>query len=265
MVEVFLTKDGSDEVVLSRKQKIQVNPNTTATAYLKLTLNHPCLWDVESPELYQLHARVTDMGIFKTHFVAASRTVSDETSVLFGIKTVTADAKNGLQINEKTVKLKGGCIHHDNGMLGAVSLYDSEYRKLSILKKIGFNAVRTTHNPPSSALMEACDRIGMYVFDEAFDAWGIMKQPGDYNQFFDTDWERDLTAFIKRDRNHPSVIIWSTGNEITERGGLNNGYTLAVRLAEAVHALDPAHPVSNAICSYWCGLDEELSIENMKK
>ena len=163
------------------------------------------------------------------------------------------------------MKLKGGCIHHDNGMLGAVSLYDSEYRKLSVLKSIGFNAIRTTHNPPSSALMEACDRIGMYVFDEAFDAWGIMKQPGDYNLFFDTDWEKDLTAFIKRDRNHPSVIIWSTGNEITERGGLNNGYTVATRLAETVKGLDPSRPVSNGICSFWCGLDDELTEENMKK
>lgn len=265
MVEVFLTRDGSDEVVISRKQKVQINPNTIATAYLNITLNNPYLWDVESPELYQLHARVTDLGIFKTHFVAAKQTVSDETSVLFGIKTVTVDVNHGLCVNGKTVKLKGGCIHHDNGMLGAVSLYDSEYRKLSILKDIGFNAVRTTHNAPSAALMEACDRIGMYVFDEAFDSWGIMKQPGDYNQFFDTDWKRDLTAFIKRDRNHPSVVIWSTGNEIPERGGLNNGYTLATILAEFVRSLDSTRPVSNAICSYWCGLDEELSIENMKK
>ena len=92
-------------------------------------------------------------------------------------------------------------------MLGAVSLYDAEYRKISMLKKIGFNAIRTTHNPPSAALMEVCDRLGMYVYDEAFDAWGIMKQPGDYNQFFDSDWQKDLTRFMKRDRNHPSIVI----------------------------------------------------------
>lgn len=265
LVEVFLTRDGSDEIVIGRKQKIQINPNTTETAYLKLTVDYPKLWDVDTPELYQLHARVTDLGVFKTHFIPNEQKISDETSVLFGIKTITADVKHGLRINGKTVKLKGGCIHHDNGMLGAVSLYDSEYRKLSILKSIGFNAVRTTHNVPSSALMEACDRIGMYVFDEAFDAWGSMKQPGDYNQFFDTDWKKDLTAFIKRDRNHPSVIIWSIGNEIPERGGLNNGYTLATRLVEFVKKLDSSHPVSNAICSYWCGLDDELGMENMKK
>lgn len=265
LVEVFLTKDGSEEVLLSRKQKMQINPATTDTAYLNLAFENPELWDAEHPLLYKLHARVTDLGVFKTHFVPAKNNTIDETSVLFGIKTVTADVKHGLRINGKTVKLKGGCLHHDNGMLGAVSLYDAEYRKLSALKKIGFNAIRTTHNPPSAALMEACDRLGMYVFDEAFDAWGIMKQPGDYNQFFDADWEKDLTLFMKRDRNHPSLIIWSTGNEIPERGGLNNGYTRATRLAEAARALDPSRPISNAICSYWSGLDEALTLENMKK
>lgn len=265
LVEVFLTKEGSDEIIISRKQKIQVNANSIDTAYLTLTADDPSLWSCETPDLYRLHARVTGLGAFKTHFVPSEENTTDETDVLFGIRTVTADVRNGLRINGKTVKLKGGCIHHDNGILGAVSLYDCEYRKLSILKEIGFNAVRTTHNPPSAALMEACDRLGMYVYDEAFDAWGIMKQPGDYNQFFEHDWERDLTAFMKRDRNHPSVILWSTGNEIPERGGMNNGYTLATRLAEAARLLDKSRPVSNAICSYWSGLDDELTGESIKK
>lgn len=265
LVEVSLTEEGSEKVLLSRKQKMQINPCTIDTAYLNFTLENPVLWDADMPNLYRLHAKVTDLGVFKTHLVPCAENTADETSALFGIKTVTADVKHGLRINGKTVKLKGGCLHHDNGMLGAVSLYDAECRKISLLKKIGFNAVRTTHNPPSAALIEACDRLGMYVFDEAFDAWGIMKQPGDYNQYFDTDWEKDLTAFMKRDRNHPSVIIWSTGNEIPERGGLNNGYTRATRLSEAARLLDKSRPVSNAICSYWNGLDDELSQENMKK
>ena len=265
LVTVFLTPDDCDEVILSRTQKIQVSPGSTDTAYINLTLKEPVLWDVDHPYLYKLHASVTDLGTFRTHFVPVENGAVDEASVLFGIKTVTADVDHGLSINGKSVKLKGGCLHHDNGMLGAVSLYDSEYRKLSIMKKIGFNAIRTTHNPPSSALLEACDRIGMYVFNEAFDAWGIMKQPGDYNQYFETDWEKDLTAFMKRDRNHPSVIIWSTGNEIPERGGLGNGYSLATRIARKAKSLDPSRPISNAICSYWSGLDDELTAENMKK
>ena len=103
------------------------------------------------------------------------------------------------------------------------------------------------------------------LFDEAFDAWGIAKQPGDYSMFFDSDWEKDLTAFIKRDRSRASVIIWSTGNEITERGGLNNGYTLATRLANTVKALDASRPVSNAICSMWSGNDDFLMEETMQK
>ena len=136
-------------------------------------------------------------------------------------------------------------------MLGAVSLYESEARKVRKLKEVGFNAIRTTHNPPSAALIEACDRIGMYVFDEAFDAWGVAKRPGDYSNYFDYEWENDLTAFIRRDRVHPSVIMWSIGNEIPERGGLNNGYTIATKLAKKVKELDISRPVSNGICSYW--------------
>ncbi len=264
-ITAFLTKEGSDDVLIRRCQKIQVNPVSTETAYISLTLDDPELWDAENPSLYRLYASVDDLGEFRTHFIPKEHGTHDETSVLFGIKTVTADVVHGLRVNGKTVKLKGGCLHHDNGMLGAVSLYDSEFRKLSIMKQIGFNAIRTTHNTPSSALLEACDRIGMYVFNEAFDAWGIMKQPGDYNQYFETDWEKDLSAFMKRDRNHPSVTIWSIGNEIPERGGLGNGYSLATRIAQKAYALDPSRPISNAICSYWSGLDDDLTAENMKK
>ena len=259
MVEVFLTKEGSDEIIISRKQKIQINPNSEETAIIPLTMDSPDLWNIDTPNLYELHGRVIHLGSFGAHFTEASENTIDETSTLFGIRTITADSKNGLCINNTTVKLKGGCLHHDNGLLGAVSLYDSEARRIKKLKEIGFNAIRTAHNPPSSAFLEACDRLGMFVFNEAFDVWGMMKQPGDYSMFFDTDWEKDLTAFVKRDRCHPSVIIWSTGNEILEHGGLYNGYTLATRIANLVHALDSSRPVSNGICSFWTGLDDKLS------
>ena len=265
LVEVYLTEDGNDNVIVSRKSKIQVNPNSSEVAYIPITVESPKLWDVDNPSLYQVHAVVTELGRFVTHQVEVDNCTVDKTQTLFGIRTISVDSKNGLRINGKSVKLKGGCLHHDNGILGAVSLYDSEYRKLSLLKEIGFNAVRTTHNPPSTAFMEACDRIGMYVFDEAFDAWGIMKQPGDYNMFFESDWQKDLSAFITRDRNHPSVIIWSIGNEIPERGGLNNGYTLATTLVKHVKSLDSSRPVSNGICSYWSGLDDELTEADLKK
>lgn len=264
-VEVYLTEDGKDSAVVSRSTVIQVQGGAAETARLAITVEEPKLWSAETPALYQVHARVTDLGTFKTHAVYQENGPVDETAVLFGIRTVTADAVHGLRINGKETKLKGGCLHHDNGLLGAVSTYEVEARKLNILKKIGFNAIRTTHNPPSKVLMEAASRLGVYVFDEAFDAWGMGKQPGDYNQYFDTDWEKDLAAFMKRDRSFPSVVIWSTGNEITERGGLNNGYVLANRLADAARGLDPSRPISNGVCSFWNGLDEKLMEEGRKK
>ncbi|MBQ9614389.1 MAG: DUF4982 domain-containing protein [Lachnospiraceae bacterium] len=263
-VDVVLNEEESGKEVLRRSTKIQINPGREETAQMTMILEHPLLWDDRTPNLYKVTAKVTDFGVFRTHMTENKEKISDENSVIFGVHTIKADAVHGLRVNGRTVKLKGGCLHHDNGLLGAVSLYDAEYRKLSLLKEVGFNAVRTTHNPPSPALIEACDRLGMYVFDEAFDCWGMGKQPGDYNMFFDSDWKKDLTAFVKRDRVHPSIAIWSTGNEIVERGGLNNGYTLATQLADTVRALDPSRPVSNGICSFWNGLDDELQMEGLK-
>ncbi len=264
MAHVSLIDDSSKQVVAEAKQLLQVEGNTTDTAYINLSVEEPKLWSIDSPELYTITAEVTKVGAYKTHIIYSEDKTTDQQSTLFGIRTITADAKNGLRINGVETKLKGGCIHHDNGLLGAISLYDAEYRKIKKLKEVGFNAVRTTHNPPSKALLEVCDRLGMYVFDEAFDCWGIGKQPGDYNMFFDTDWKEDLTAFIKRDRSHPSVIIWSTGNEIFERGGLGGGYSLATRLLKTVKSLDASRPVSNGVCSFWSGLDNELMAENQK-
>ena len=245
-----LMDDAGGEAVRSAKTQVQVPPMGAATAYMTLTVDAPKLWSAETPHLYRLAARVRDAGSYKTRIVPAERPTVDTEAVLFGIRTVEADVKHGLRINGQSVKLKGGCLHHDNGVIGAVSLYDAEARKVRKLKALGFNAIRTTHNPPSVALIEACDRLGMYVFDEAFDAWGMGKQPGDYNQYFETDWQADLAAFVRRDRCHPCVILWSTGNEITERAGLNDGYLWATRLAEAVRALDPSRPVSHGICSF---------------
>ena len=241
------------------RRVICVGARSTETARMAFSVENPRLWDVENPNLYQVTAKVTDLGTYRTHYIPqGAAEIPDESSVLFGIRTITADVARGFRINGKTVKLKGGCLHHDNGLLGAVSLYESEARKVKKLKEVGFNAIRTAHNPPSAALIEACDRLGMYVFDEAFDAWGMAKRGGDYNQFFDAYWEKDLTAFVRRDRSHPSVILWSTGNEIPERGGLNDGYALATKLAEKMRSLDGTRPVSNGICSFWSGLDDEL-------
>ncbi len=249
----------NDTTAASSEAKIYVAANSKETAYISLNLKNPELWDADSPNLYRLKASVKSKGEYRTHLEEKDDMEADEAEILFGVRTISADSVRGLLINGKSVKLKGGCLHHDNGLLGAVSLYEVEARKIKKLKEVGFNAIRTAHNPPSSALVEACNRLGMYIFDEAFDAWGIGKRGGDYNQHFEANWKKDLTSFIKRDRNSPSVIIWSTGNEIPERGGLGKGYEKSTRLARAIKELDATRPVSNGICSLWSGLDDELA------
>lgn len=264
-VRFSLVREDTGEEVIARDALVQAPAFSRATAYTTLTVDGPRLWSAETPRLYRLRAQVTEKAVYRTHMVPVKHPSTDAEDVLFGIRTVEADVKHGLRINGREVKLKGGCLHHDNGVIGAVSVYDAEAWKVRKLREIGFNAIRTTHNPPSAALIEACDRLGMYVFDEAFDAWGMGKQPGDYNQYFDTDWEKDLTAFVRRDRCHPCVVIWSTGNEITERAGLNNGYVWATRLAETIRRLDPGRPVSNGICSFWNGLDDALQTAEFRR
>ena len=261
LVKVDLTfcEEGKNDVICKTSRVIQINPTCLETAQMVVNIKNPLLWDAENPNLYTIKATVTNLGEYRTRFIEDKEQSVDEATSIFGIRTISVDSVRGLRINGKTVKLKGGCVHHDNGLLGAVSLYESEERRVKKLKEVGFNAIRTAHNPPSKALVEACDRIGMYIFDEAFDMWGIAKRGGDYSLYFENDWEKDLISFVKRDRIHPSVIMWSTGNEIPERGGLNNGYSLQTKLANTIHRLDPTRPVSNGICTLWSGLDDVLA------
>ncbi|MEO6980750.1 MAG: glycoside hydrolase family 2 TIM barrel-domain containing protein, partial [Mucilaginibacter sp.] len=146
----------------------------------------------------------------------------------------------------QSVKLKGGCIHHDLGPLGSASIDRAEERKVELLKKAGYNALRLSHNPPAPALLNACDRLGMLVLDEAFDMWELPKNPQDYHLYF-KDWSaKDLASMVLRDRNHPSVFMWSIGNEIYEAPD-SSGYQTAKRLSAEVRKLDPTRPVTNAI------------------
>ncbi len=259
-VTLKLVPENGSEAVVETKRVIEIEHGEIETARMAFTVKDPMLWDADHPNLYTVKVSLKDMGEYRTHFTAAKENETDEADVLFGIRTVSADPVRGLRINGKTVKLKGGCLHHDNGLIGSVTLDEVEERKVKKLKEVGFNAIRTSHNMPSSALIKACDKLGMYVFDEAFDAWFIGKRGGDYNQFFEADWEKDLTAFVKRDRTHPCVIMWSTGNEIPERGGLAKGYKTATLLAEKVRSLDGTRPISNGICSLWSGLDDALAV-----
>ncbi len=165
---------------------------------------------------------------------------------LFGIRTLAFDTLHGFRLNGEVVKLRGGCVHHDNGPLGARAFPRAEERRVELLKASGFNAVRCAHNPPSPAFLDACDRLGMLVIDEAFDMWESGKNAFDYHLFFPDWWQRDLESMVLRDRNHPSVILWSTGNEIPERA-TPRGAEWSEKLADHVRLLDPTRPVTAAV------------------
>lgn len=197
------------------------------------------LWSVDNPELYTLVVQLLD-----------GKKVIDEVREPFGIRTTEFSAEKGFLLNGEPVLLKGGCLHHDNGPLGAAAFDRAEYRKVEIMKKNGFNAIRTAHNPPSKAFLDACDRLGMLVMDESFDQWQKPKKPQDYNLYFDDWWERDLEAMVLRDRNHPSIIIWSIGNEIKERAD-SSGLEIARRLKAKVYEMDATRPVTQGICDFW--------------
>ena len=156
----------------------------------------------------------------------------------FGIRLLLLDTRHGLRVNGRSVKLRGACVHHDSGVLGAATFADAEYRRVRILKEAGFNAIRTAHNPSAPALLRACDEVGMYVMEEAFDAWTRSKADYDYAVSFDDWWQRDIEAMVSNAFNHPSVVLYSVGNEIPE-GGLDAGAALCTVLANTVKALDP--------------------------
>jgi len=245
-----LEKDGSK--VSSGRVPVSIPPLGKTTGRVPLVVENAAIWDTESPQLYTAKATL-DNGD------------SDETTV--GIRMVTVDTKHGLRLNGRTVKLKGGCVHSDNGIIGAVSLFDAEYRKLKLLKDSGYNAIRCAHNPPSRDMLDACDQLGLLVINEAFDCWKgrDANYTSDYHLMFDSQWKTDLEYMMKRDRNHPSIIMWSTGNEIYERNGLSGGYALSAEIADLVRQFDPTRLVTCAIPSTFNGLDDHDSGRMLKE
>lgn len=163
--------------------------------------------------------------------------VIDVCSTTTGIRTLSVDAKRGLRVNGETVKLRGACIHHDSGLLGAATYDDAEYRRVRILKEAGFNAIRMSHHPAAPALLRACDALGMYVMDETFDMWNRCKSDYDYGLYFSEWWERDTEAMVRKDYNHPSVILYSVGNEIPEIG-TDHGAKTCHEICEKIRILD---------------------------
>ena len=188
------------------------------------------LWSAENPYLYRV--------LVKTN--------TDERTIPFGIRKLCWSAKTGLTVNGDEVLLRGGCIHHDHGVLGAREYPDAEERRIRILKENGFNAVRISHNPASQIMLDVCDRLGMYVMNETFDGWYIPKTYHDYARRFATDWRSDVTAMVESSRNHPSVIMYSIGNEVSETAG-SKGVAACKELTEFVHGLDNTRPVTAGV------------------
>ena len=209
--------------------------NSQTDVPMNLEIKYPTLWSPETPNLYR--AEVT---------VLVDGQPVDYTESEFGVRTLHFSVADGFTLNGQPVKLRGACVHHDNGPLGSAAIDRAEERRVELLKSQGFNAIRTSHNPPSPAFMAACDRLGMLVLDEAFDCWEKGKNPDDYGKYFNDWWQRDLDAMILRDRNHPCVILWSIGNEIPDKVEAS-GYAAAKELADEVHRLDPTRPVTEAV------------------
>jgi len=218
--------------------KVELPANSEKEIDHSITVSKPLLWTPETPHLYQVEV-----------MILKDNQVIDETKNDFGIRSIKFTTENGFQLNGKTVKINGGCVHHDNGCLGAAAFDRAEVRRVELLKSAGFNAIRTSHNPPSEAFLESCDRLGMMVIDEAFDGWKESKTPFDYSVYFNEWWQRDLEAMVLRDRNHPSIIMWSIGNEIIERKK-PEAIETAKMMVNCLHKNDPTRPVTSAMTTW---------------
>ncbi|SFP84261.1 glycoside hydrolase family 2 TIM barrel-domain containing protein [Parafilimonas terrae] len=233
LVTNIIDSSGKQVAVVTTSQNI--SGDSVSAISQSAQINEPALWSADHPSLYKALTEV---------FVDDKKTDTYITS--FGIRTISFSADKGFLLNGVSTKLKGGCIHHDNGPLGAKAYDDAEIRKIKLLKDAGYNAIRSAHNPPSPALLNACDSLGMLVIDEAFDTWNDPKNPLDYNLYFNDWWQRDIKSMIERDRNHPSVIMWSIGNEIPHREKPEVA-VVAKKLSAYVKQLDNTRPVTAGV------------------
>lgn len=215
-------------------QRFNIAVGASLFENVELQVNNPRLWSLKSPELYVAMITIEQRG-----------RVVDRYETVFGIRTIKFDADKGFYLNGELVRLNGVCDHHDLGPLGSAINRRALERQIELLKEMGVNAIRTSHNPPAPELLDLCDRMGVVVMDESFDCWRRAKKPNDYHLLFD-DWhEKDMRALIRRDRNHPSVILWSIGNEISEQVA-PEGIGIAESLVRMVHEEDPTRPATAA-------------------
>ncbi len=225
-------------VVGGAQLMVAVKAGESKTVTTTLFVNNPRLWSPESPTLYEAKVELKEAG-----------NVIDSATARYGIRSFSFDAENGFVLNGQKVLINGACVHHDDGVLGARAFDDAEIRKVRQMKEAGFNLIRTSHNPTTRAFLDACDSIGMLVIDEAFDGWRTQKNPYDYSTVIDSCFRQDIHAMVLRDRNHPSVISWSIGNEVIERKDIRVVYT-ARQMKKTIHELDTTRPVTEALCAW---------------
>ncbi len=234
-----------DAVLFTKCATVDLKSGAKTTADIDFTSLALEPWSPDSPKLYVLRTTILD-----------GKVELDVDVERFGVRTVSVDVENGLLFNGKTLKLKGGCIHHDHGVLGAAEFPTACRRKLTKLKAVGFNALRIAHNPPSTVLMDIADELGLILMDEAFDCW---KRPhgGEHNYFnyFEEYWARDIAAMVRRDRKHTSVIAFSTGNEVPESQLRVEGGEISKMLADEVRKHDTSRIVTS--CTYQSSKNEE--------
>ena len=239
MLETVVVDDAGIKLTNSSSMLI-VKADSIGVFNQSLKVPKPKLWSLENPRLYRVESKVR-----------TNDQIVDASVTHFGIRTFQFTIDKGFFLNGKHIAIKGVCDHHDQGSLGSAVHKRAIERQLEILKSMGCNAIRTSHNPPDPALLDLCDRMGFLVMDESFDEWKQSKTMYGYGRFFDQWSERDLTDMIHRDRNHPSIILWSIGNEIPEQNNAN-AYEMSKRLVEICHKQDPTRPVTSA-----CNLPED--------
>lgn len=235
MLRTTVRDDDGRRVASAATDPVVVNGSITAVTQ-EMTVSNPRLWSVENPVLYRVVTEVLSGG-----------KVTDRYETVTGIRSFVFDSEQGFILNGKPMKILGVCNHHDLGCLGAAVNTRAIERQLEILKAMGCNGIRTSHNPPAPELLDLCDRMGFIVMDEAFDVWKVSKTEFDYHLDFDEWYRRDLEDMVLRDRNHPSVFIWSIGNEVMEQWERDgSGEVLSTEMAAIVRALDDTRPVTAA-------------------
>ena len=230
------------KTMLNELLPVKVPAHGTKRVTATSTIQNPELWSLDNPHLYEAAVELKEL-------MNDEETVIDRQTVKYGIRTFSFDADQGFVLNGKKVLINGACLHHDDGVLGAMAFDDAELRKVRQMKEAGFNLIRTSHNPTTRAFLDACDSLGMMVIGEAFDGWRAQKNPYDYSTLIDSCYRDDIHAMVMRDRNHPSIISWSIGNEVIERKDIRV-ITTARKMKAAVLEKDATRPVTEALCAW---------------